>query len=823
MARVRATLERAATLHRQAVAAIDAAAHDLDAFTPNRSPAALEADLRKLVDALTEAAQRTAPDWLGGALDDALADLPTGTASGAIIPVRIGAAYPAADLSFPVVVPFLGRGSLAIETTPDSRAVDLLRCVLLRLVAGTTPGSLRVRAIDPTGVAFTSFAPLFDGRVMPPPVTDRAGLRMVMAEAEQWLRTPPQPGRHLLLAVAALPARADAADLARLHAIAEQGPEARVSVVVIGDITLPNATRVTFDGLVGMVSDPPGESFGQDDMLPAPVHVDGDPPAALVSEVCAKVAAQAQAADALSLSDLLPGEIWQGDPAPDLAATIGMAGVSPLNLRLGDLTPHWLIGGRSGAGKTALLINLLYGLCSTYAPDDLTLYLLDLKEGTSFREFMPTDRDPTWIPHTRSVGVEADRAYGLAVLHELEAEMARREELFAAAETNRFAEYRAHARLPRIVCVIDEFPTLLIGDDRIARHAATALGSIARKGRLYGVHLILASQTLRGIESLLTRRDSFFSQFAVRIALPGGADVLDVRNEAAAALRLGTAIVNTAGGLGGPSGAARAHERLVEFPDPYGEPKVLTTLRRRLFLTRPAGAQPPYVFRGSTPARLPLKITKGRRPSAYLGHAVDVPLTPVTFAFDPAPGRHVAVIGPSEVGADLLDAAARSLAAQHAIGAVRFVVAPVVAAADEVGTLLAADLAQAGHVVESADADRLRATLADQSMRDTYVIGFGMDGVGDNLRWLLRDGPMANVHLIGWWRSLRRFGEDAGGSDGPDNVAGLVLLNVPAAEVAMFLDQPDLDWQPRANRALAHDRHASLTQVIVPYVRRGRR
>ena len=107
---------------------------------------------------------------------------------------------------------------------------------------------------------------------------------------------------------------------------------------------------------------------------------------------------------------------------------------------------------------------------------------------------------------------------------------------------------------------------------------------------------------MRGVEALYAKRDSIFGQFPVRIALPGGGDVLDVRNNAADALRLGTAIVNTAGGLGGPSGASRAHERLIDFPDPHAEPKTLSTLRRRLWLARPAGARAAVRLRGVRPA-----------------------------------------------------------------------------------------------------------------------------------------------------------------------------------------------------------------------------
>ena len=64
----------------------------------------------------------------------------------------------------------------------------------------------------------------------------------------------------------------------------------------------------------------------------------------------------------------------------------------------------------------------------------------------SFREFTPTDRDPSWIPHARAVGIESDRAYGLAVLRELDAEMTRRSVLYKDAGVTRFADLRETAR-----------------------------------------------------------------------------------------------------------------------------------------------------------------------------------------------------------------------------------------------------------------------------------------------------------------------------------------------------------------------------------------
>ena len=88
----------------------------------------------------------------------------------------------------------------------------------------------------------------------------------------------------------------------------------------------------------------------------------------------------------------------------------------------------------------------------------------------------------------------------------------------------------------------------------------------------------------------------------------------------------------------------------------------------------------------------------------------------------------------------------------------------------------------------------------------------------DRLRQLLREGPGRGVHLLSWWRGLRRFTEEIGGSAAREDVAGLVFLNMPGADVSLLLGR-QVDWQPRPNRALLHDRHADRTTVIVPFVR----
>jgi len=853
VASAKARSGQAAALHRQAAAAVVAAGPALDAARPATAD---HRELHDLARRLRAAADALAPGWLGAPLDAQSEDAPLGGSSPDF--VRVGTAQPLDDARFPVIVPLLGTGHLAVDADArDPRVAGLLRAVLLRLLAAAPAGSLLVRAVDGpgAGLVFGPFAPLADAGLMPPPATDREGLRAVLAEAEQWIRPArPATARHgrrdrtLLLVIASLPELTEGSDLTRVAALAQHGPEAGLHLIVAGwppppltaettQPPLPRTTTITLRNPYALVGDPPGASFSTPAPhlpgtgLNAPVFLDEEPPTHLTDRICLELAAQFDADSRLRLADLLPdgSDGWCAeDAAEGLVTAVGHDGDRPVTLQFNDLTPHWMIGGRSGAGKTAFMTNVLYGLCARYGPEELTLYLLDFKEGVSFTEFVPTDRDPSWLPQARAVGVESDREYGIAVLRELDAEMTRRSVAYKKAGVTRFADLREQQPLPRIVCVIDEFQVLLASGDRLATEAVQLLESLARKGRSYGIHLVLASQTALGVEALYAKRDSIFGQFPVRVALPGGGDVLEPTNDAAAGLPLGTAVVNTAGGLGGPRGATRGHERTIRFPDPHADRAALTMLRHQLWQARAADAAPPRVFAGYShqhldddPAYQATLARPSSRPVALIGRTIDVPLSTAAFPLDTSPGRHLAVLGPSPVGADVLDAAARSLAAHHAPRTVRFVIASLVANGDAQAAALSADLAHRQEV-ETVDAAGLAKAL--DLDRPGYLVVFGMDATSagvlptDRLRDLLREGPGRGVHLLSWWRGLRRFTEAVGGSAAREDVAGMVFLNVPGNEVSLLLGTT-VDWHPRPNRALLHDRHADRTSVIVPFVR----
>ncbi|QQW83049.1 DNA translocase FtsK [Helicobacter pylori] len=187
---------------------------------------------------------------------------------------------------------------------------------------------------------------------------------------------------------------------------------------------------------------------------------------------------------------------------------------------IGEAQNHTLICGHSGSGKSNFLHVLIQNLAFYYAPNEVQLFLLDYKEGVEFNAYT----NPTILEHARLVSVASSVGFGVSFLSWLDKEMKKRGELFKQSGVKDLSDYRKHGEMPRLIVVIDEFQVLFSDSSTKEKERVEAyLTTILKKGRSYGVHLILATQTMRGPEI----NKSLMAQIANRIALPMDAEDSD--------------------------------------------------------------------------------------------------------------------------------------------------------------------------------------------------------------------------------------------------------------------------------------------------------
>ncbi len=209
---------------------------------------------------------------------------------------------------------------------------------------------------------------------------------------------------------------------------------------------------------------------------------------------------------------------------------------------IGGAQNHTLICDHSGSGKSNFLHVLIQNLAFYYAPDEVQLFLLDYKEGVEFNAYT----DPI-LEHARLVSVASSVSYGITFLKWLCDEMQKRAELFKQFKVKDLSDYRKHEKMPRLIVVIDEFQVLFSDNSSKGKESVErSLNTLLKKGRSYGVHLVLATQTMHGTD--INR--SLMAQIANRIALPMDAEdsnsILD--NDVACEIQKPEGIFNNNGG-----------------------------------------------------------------------------------------------------------------------------------------------------------------------------------------------------------------------------------------------------------------------------------
>ena len=192
---------------------------------------------------------------------------------------------------------------------------------------------------------------------------------------------------------------------------------------------------------------------------------------------------------AVSAGDDLPEVLkWKDSylSPKSFVLVLGESYTGPVTVNLAHI-PHILLGGSTGSGKSVLLKLLLMQTLRKGAE----VYIADFKGGVDFPK--------VWHQKCRMCFAEEDLCN---ILDRLVEELERRKSAFKALGCPNIDAYNEIAEHPlqRLIFACDEVAEMLdkIGADserkKLLSQIESRLSTIARQGRAFGIHLILAMQ-----------------------------------------------------------------------------------------------------------------------------------------------------------------------------------------------------------------------------------------------------------------------------------------------------------------------------------------
>ncbi|MGQ7673528.1 type VII secretion protein EssC [Streptococcus suis] len=200
-------------------------------------------------------------------------------------------------------------------------------------------------------------------------------------------------------------------------------------------------------------------------------------------------------------------------PYKSLAVPLGLRGkedIVYLNLHEKAHGPHGLVAGTTGSGKSEVIQSYILSLAVNFHPHDVAFLLIDYKGGGMANLFKD-------LPHLLGTITNLDGAQSMRALVSINAELKRRQRLFATHDVNHINQYQKKYKLgevsepmPHLFLISDEFAELKTNQPDFMKE----LVSTARIGRSLGIHLILATQKPSGVVD-----DQIWSNSRFKLAL----------------------------------------------------------------------------------------------------------------------------------------------------------------------------------------------------------------------------------------------------------------------------------------------------------------
>ncbi len=818
------------------------------------------------------------------AQDDCVIKAAEYLAFGTIVPQNIDRLI-FSDCTLPWVVPFLGHRNIYIESNDDacqSLGVQFAIHALLQ----TAPGQLNVTVINPElRPEFSLCSRLPDFKMLTADVEIQdllASLTEEIIQTDTLLqgkypsllalrKAARQPvGRLQLLIIQDLPKKWSGGLMSSLVKIVRGAPRAGIAVLFLNGKASKKADGVAAE--MKKISNffvltQSGTNWRSPDAYFEKLLFSFPP--LKHAELTQKISDITEAAKTISAITIPFAQIedvsrqWEESSASGLTFHLGKIGLDTVSVCLGNSVTQQhniLISGAAGKGKSNLLEVMIHSLCTRYSPAELELYLLDFKDGLTFKPYA-SFADSSWLPHAKMLGLESDRDVGLAVLKDLEAERRSRAVLFgdSAEGVHDFESYRKHnpdKQLPRIVLIIDEYQKLFDISDDISEEAASLLENLARQGRACAIHIILASQSITGAAGLLGTEDRIYPQFPVRIALQNTVSesfsIFGIGNDAAARLRIrGEAIINV------NYGAVDSNQK---FTVAFAAPDEMKKIRQSYCKAWQAGNRPIiFAKKDTVDYSMFIPSVKSWRKSVAGGGVIRLPcgvklsvnkdILPITLSNDT--GRNVAILGAAEdlqaeeampgkrnMAVGMLQGFGVSLALQHPDGDARFIIIDGLAADIWKSSNLQRWLRlmeRFGFPVEVVSAKDAadwmigfhQELLSGYDEGDTYIFGFGMDRCSNftecgldgesgasAFQELLKYGT-EGIHFMCWWSNVSMYKNHIGFNS--DGYIGTKILLRMDTDTARDILGPFVNWSVRDNRAYIHDSSdRALDCVVMP-------
>ena len=172
-----------------------------------------------------------------------------------------------------------------------------------------------------------------------------------------------------------------------------------------------------------------------------------------------------------------------------------------LSFKTKDMLSNALLCGGVGSGKTNFLKSVITSLSLNYSPEEIELWLVDMKNGAGFSIF-----NNCQLPHATKYAFSAESELINDLFFQLKKEMEERYTYFSQFSVDNLEDAKKlenidPSKLRRIVLIIDEFATIFTDDAAYLDEISTNLLSIIQKGRAMGINLLLAAQNFNNIRN----------------------------------------------------------------------------------------------------------------------------------------------------------------------------------------------------------------------------------------------------------------------------------------------------------------------------------